>query len=311
MDGRLQIFTGNAHPHLAAEIVEQLEAPLGRALVGTWKNGETRVKLDENVRGSDVFVIQSMCNPVDHHLMELLLMIDALRRASAARITAVIPYYAYAKQEKKTSGREPISAKLVANLIVTAGANRVLTVDLHAPAIEGFFDIPVDHLRASPLLALHFRRAFPKGVVVVSPDAGGVARAEDFRVRVGGSLAIISKRHPEPDTTDMLEMVGDVEGQVVVVVDDMISTGMTLANAAALLKDRGASEIHVAATHGIFAGDAIELLAQSSISRVIVSDTLPLPVDAGSHVEVITVAPLLAEAIMRTHKGLSISALFS
>ncbi|MBA3337390.1 MAG: ribose-phosphate diphosphokinase [Chloroflexia bacterium] len=311
MDGRLQIFTGNAHPHLAAEIVEQLEAPLGRALVGTWKNGETRVKLDENVRGSDVFVIQSMCNPVDHHLMELLLMIDALRRASAARITAVIPYYAYAKQEKKTSGREPISAKLVANLIVTAGANRVLTVDLHAPAIEGFFDIPVDHLRASPLLALHFRRAFPKGVVVVSPDAGGVARAEDFRVRVGGSLAIISKRHPEPDTTDMLEMVGDVEGQVVVVVDDMISTGTTLANAAALLKDRGASEIHVAATHGIFAGDAIELLAQSSISRVIVSDTLPLPVDAGSHVEVITVAPLLAEAIMRTHKGLSISALFS
>lgn len=311
MDGRLQIFTGNAHPHLAAEIVEQLEAPLGRALVGTWKNGETRVKLDENVRGSDVFVIQSMCNPVDHHLMELLLMIDALRRASAARITAVIPYYAYAKQEKKTAGREPISAKLVANLIVTAGANRVLTVDLHAPAIEGFFDIPVDHLRASPLLALHFRRAFPKGVVVVSPDAGGVARAEDFRVRVGGSLAIISKRHPEPDTTDMLEMVGDVEGQVVVVVDDMISTGTTLANAAALLKDRGASEIHVAATHGIFAGDAIELLAQSSISRVIVSDTLPLPVDAGSHVEVITVAPLLAEAIMRTHKGLSISALFS
>ncbi len=311
MDGRLQIFTGNAHPQLAAEIVEQLEAPLGRALVGTWKNGETRVKLDENVRGSDVFVIQSMCNPVDHHLMELLLMIDALRRASAARITAVIPYYAYAKQEKKTSGREPISAKLVANLIVTAGANRVLTVDLHAPAIEGFFDIPVDHLRASPLLALHFRRAFPKGVVVVSPDAGGVARAEDFRVRVGGSLAIISKRHPEPDTTDMLEMVGDVEGQVVVVVDDMISTGTTLANAAALLKDRGASEIHVAATHGIFAGDAIELLAQSSISRVIVSDTLPLPVDAGSHVEVITVAPLLAEAIMRTHKGLSISALFS
>jgi len=311
MDGRLQIFTGNAHPHLAAEIVEQLEAPLGRALVGTWKNGETRVKLDENVRGSDVFVIQSMCNPVDHHLMELLLMIDALRRASAARITAVIPYYAYAKQEKKTSGREPISAKLVANLIVTAGANRVLTVDLHAPAIEGFFDIPVDHLRASPLLALHFRRAFPKGVVVVSPDAGGVARAEDFRVRVGGSLAIISKRHPEPDTTDMLEMVGDVEGQVVVVVDDMISTGATLANAAALLKDRGAAEIHVAATHGIFAGDAIELLAQSSISRVIVSDTLPLPADAGSHVEVITVAPLLAEAIMRTHKGLSISALFS
>src|SRR5215211_2976033 len=201
MDGRLQIFTGTAHPELAREIVGELESPLGRAEVGTWKNGETRVKLEENVRGSDVFIIQSMSNPADHHLMELLLMIDAAKRASAARITAVIPYYAYAKQEKKTSGREPISAKLVANLIVTAGADRVLTMDLHAPAIEGFFDIPVDHLRATPLLARHFRHQHADGVVAVSPDAGGVARAEDFRVRAGGSLAIISKRHPGPDVT--------------------------------------------------------------------------------------------------------------
>src|SRR5579884_1199000 len=277
MDGRLQVFSGTSHPQLAADIMRELEAPLGRADVGRWKNGETRVKLEENVRGSDVFVIQSMCNPVDHHLMELLLMIDALRRASAARITAVIPYYGYAKQEKKTSGREPISAKLVANLIVTAGAHRVLTVDLHAPAIEGFFDIPVDHLRATPLLARHVRRENPDGVVAVSPDAGGVARAENFRTRVGGSLAIISKRHPGPDETEALEMVGDVEGQLAYIVEDMISTGGTLAIAAELLRERGAAEVRAAATHGIFADDALEVLQRSPLTRLLITDTLPLP----------------------------------
>jgi ribose-phosphate pyrophosphokinase len=294
--------------------MRELEAPLGRALVGEWKNGETRVKLDENVRGSDVFVIQSICNPVDHHLMELLLMIDALRRASAARITAVIPYYGYAKQEKKTSGREPISAKLVANLIVTAGANRVLTIDLHAPAIEGFFDIPVDHLRATPLLARHFKRATiePTGVVAVSPDAGGVGRAEDFRVRVGGTLAIISKRHPVPDATETLEMVGDVAGRAAVIVDDMVSTGGTLTTAAELLQERGAATVHAAATHGIFAADALELIERSPIERVLVTDTVPVPeVGPRGKIDVITVAPLLAEAIMRIHKDLSISALFT
>src|SRR5215213_7217580 len=234
MDGRLQIFTGTAHPELAREIVGELESPLGRAEVGTWKNGETRVKLEENVRGSDVFIIQSLSNPADHHLMELLLMIDAARRASAARITAVIPYYAYAKQEKKTSGREPITAKLVANLIVTAGADRVLTLDLHAPAIEGFFDIPVDHLRATPMLAQRYRREWQNGVVAVSPDSGGVARADEFRARVGASLAIISKRHPGPDASEALEMVGDVEGKRAVIIDDMVSTAGTLVEAAQL-----------------------------------------------------------------------------
>jgi ribose-phosphate pyrophosphokinase len=312
MDGRLQLFTGNAHPALAAHLSRELELPLGRAVVDHFKNGETRVKLEENVRGSDVFLLQPTCDPVNEHIMELLLIIDAAKRASAARITAVIPYYGYAKQEKKTSGREPISAKLVANLLTVAGADRILAVDLHAPAIEGFFDIPVDHLRATPLLARAFRDEIQDGdVVVVSPDAGGVARAEDFRRRVGGSLAIISKQHPEPDATETLDMVGDVDGKIAVIVDDMISTGGTLIEAAEMLTARGAAAIHVAATHGIFAGDAIERIVASDIQRLFVTDTMPLPKETDGKVEVISVAPLLAEAITRTHKGLSISALFT
>lgn len=311
MDGRLQLFAGNAHAGLAESISQDLEIPLGRAIVDLWKNGESRVKLDENVRGSDVFILQPTCDPVNHHIMELLLIIDALQRASAARITAVIPYYGYAKQEKKTSGREPISAKLVANLLTVAGTDRILAVDLHAAAIEGFFDIPVDHLRATPLLASAFRDRIKDDVVVVSPDAGGVARAEDFRRRVGGSLAIISKQHPGPDATETLDMVGDVDGKTAVIVDDMVSTGGTLVEAAQMLQDRGASAIHVAATHGIFAGNAIGQIQESPIGSLFVTDTLPLPRTATSQVEVVSVAPLLAEAVTRTHKGLSISALFT
>jgi ribose-phosphate pyrophosphokinase len=311
MDGRLQLFSGSAHPALAQAIADELEVTLGRAEVGLWKNGETRVKIEENVRGSDVFIIQPTSDPVDHNIMELLLVLDSLKRASAARVTAVIPYYGYAKQEKKTSGREPISAKLVADILTTAGANRVLTVDLHSPAIEGFFDIPVDHLRATPLLARAFRRSIHDDIVVVSPDAGGVARAEDFRVRVGGSLAIISKQHPGPDATETLDMVGDVDGKIAVIVDDMISTGGTLIEAARLLEERGATRVHVAATHGIFAADAVSLINASGIDRVFVTDTIPVPPTHMNRVEVVSVAPLLAEAIMRTHKGLSVSALFT
>lgn len=312
MDGRLQVFSGSAHPALAAHIMRELEAPLGRAVIGSWRNGETRVKLEENVRGSDVFVIQSMSDPVNHHLMELLLVIDSLRRASAARITAVIPYFAYAKQEKKTSGREPISAKLVANLLTTAGADRILTMDLHSPAIEGFFDIPVDHLRAAPILSRHINRLRLADLVIVSPDAGGVARAEELRGRSGSSLAIISKRHPGPDVTEALEMVGDVNGKPAVIVDDMISTGGTLVVAAELLQQRGAGVILAAATHGIFAQDALDLIDTSPIERLFVTDTLPLPQDGPTEkIEVVSVAPLLAEAITRIHKDLSISALFT
>lgn len=311
MDGRLQIFSGSANPALSKAICEELEIDEGRAIVGQWKNGETRIKLEENVRGSDVFVIQPTCHPVNHHLMELLLMIDALRRASAQRITAVIPYYGYAKQEKKTSGREPISAKLVANMITVAGADRVLTVDLHSPAIEGFFDRPVDHLRATPLLARAFRQGVDDAVVAVSPDAGGVQRAEDFRRRAGGSLAIISKQHPAADATEMLEMVGDVDGKVAVIIDDMVSTGGTLVEGAKLLQERGASRIHVCATHGIFAADAIDRIENSPIDEILVTDTIPLPDHGKGRVRVVSVAPLLAEAIMRTHRDLSVSALFT
>ncbi len=308
----MQVFTGTSHPALVQDIMRELNAPLGRAIVSTWKNGETRVKLEENVRGSDVFVIQSLCDPVNHNIMELLLIIDALRRASADRITAVIPYFGYARQEKKTTGREPISAKLVANLIVTAGANRVLAIDLHAPAIEGFFDIPVDHLRATPLLARRYGRVHNGPIVAVSPDAGGVTRAEDFRSRVGGSLAIISKQRPDADATEVIEMVGDVDGKSAVIIDDMISTASTLTVAADLLVERGANAVHAAATHGVFAGDAIDRICASSISSVYVTDTIPLPREQlGDRLQVVTVAPLLAEAIMRIHKDLSVSALFT
>ncbi len=311
MEGRLQVFTGNAHPALAAAICQELEADLGRAIVTKFKNGETRVKLEENVRGADVFVIQPTSEPVNDYIMELLLMIDALRRASASRITAVIPYYGYAKQEKKTSGREPISAKLVANLLTTAGADRVLAIDIHAPAIEGFFDIPVDHLRGTALLARAFRDKVSDDIVVVSPDAGGVGRAQDFRSRAKGSLAIISKQHPGADQTEMLDIVGDVDGKTAVIVDDMISTGGTLVEAAKLLKSRGAENIYVCATHGIFAGNALELISESHIDEMFVTDTIPLPENHPGNFTVVSVAPLFAEAIMRTHKGMSISALFT
>lgn len=312
MDGRLQVFTGNSNIALARSIVSHLNLNLGRATVGVFKNGETRVQLEENVRGSDVFVVQSLTTPVDHHLMELLLMIDALRRASAQRVTAVIPYYGYAKQEKKTTGREPISAKLVANLIATAGADRVLTMDLHAPAIEGFFDIPVDHLQASSLIAEHWRSRGLKNVVVVSPDAGGVGRANKFRERIGASLAIIAKQRPEPDVSEVVEMVGDVVGKHAVIFDDMISTGGTLAEAAKTLKERGAISVTACATHGIFAGNALPLIAESVMEQVIVTDTIIMPQGATeARIAQISVAPLFAEAIIRIHKDLSLSALFT
>lgn len=312
MDGRLQVFSANANRPLAEAIAQDLGIPLGRALVGAFRNGETRVRIEENVRGSDVFIVQPMCSPVNQHLMDLLITIDAMRRSSAGRITAVIPYYAYAKQEKKTAGREPISAKLVANLLVTAGVDRILTVDLHAAAIEGFFDIPVDHLRAAPILANYIKREGFQDIVVVSPDAGGVARADDFRSRIGGGLAIFSKMRHAPDTAAMLDMVGEVSGKVAIIVDDMISTGGTLIEAAHQLHERGATAVYAAAVHGVFADGALAQITDSPITRLWVTDTLAIDREAavGARVAVLSVAPLLAQAIQRIHKDLSVSSLF-
>jgi ribose-phosphate pyrophosphokinase len=245
--------------------------------------------------------------------MELLIMVDALRRASADRVTAVIPYYGYAKQEKKTAGREPISAKLVANLIRTAGVDRVVTMDLHAAAIEGFFDIPVDHLRANPIMAAALRHKLDHDdIVIVSPDSGGVARANDFRLRVGGHLAIIAKQRPQPDMAEVLEMVGDVRDKTAVIVDDMISTGGTLIEAAETLLERGARDVIACATHGIFAGDAVDLIQASCIKEVMTTNTIPLA-DGRRRDKIyqVSVAPLLAEAIRRIHRQESVSALFT
>lgn len=308
----LQVFSGNANPALAREIASYLGIPLGDALIGTFKNLETRVRIERNVRGADVFVIQPTCHPVDHHIMELLLMMDALRRASARRITAVIPYYGYAKQEKKTTGREPISAKLVANLLTTSGANRILTLDLHTPAIEGFFDIPVDHLRAAPVLATHCRELGLENVVIVSPDAGGVARAADFAGKVGGSLAIIAKQRPRPDVSEMVEMVGEVRGKTAVLVDDLISTGGTITSAANMLMDRGALDVYCFAVHAPMAPGGEELLRASVIKQVVVTNTIPLTREhKDDRLEMLTVAPLLAEAIKRIHDDVSVSPLFA
>jgi ribose-phosphate pyrophosphokinase len=308
----LKIFSGNANRRLAMDICNELGAPLGEALVGTFKNGETRVKIEEHVRGADVFVIQPTSEPTDHHIIELLIMIDALRRASADRITAVIPYYAYAKQEKKTSGREPISSKLVANLIVTAGADRVLAVDLHAPAIQGFFDIPVDHLTAEKLLANYIRKMRLENAVIVSPDIGGAKRAGSIARLLDLPIAFVYKRRPKDDVVAEQRVVGDVAGMNAVVVDDLISTGGTLVGVSHALKAEGARSVRVLATHGIFAGNAVEKLIDSPIDEIVTTDSVPQPGgERHPKLKVLSVAPLLAEAILRVHEDRSVSELFN
>jgi ribose-phosphate pyrophosphokinase len=308
----MHIFSGNANRPLAQEIAQYLNVPLGEAFVGTWKDGESRVRIEENVRGMDVFVLQPTCPPVNHHLMELLIIIDALRRASANRITAVMPYFGYAKQEKKTAGREPITARLVANLITTAGASRILTLDLHAAAIEGFFDIPVDHLRAAAILADYFRTLKLGDVVVVSPDVGGLGRANEFRRRLGAAtLAIVAKHRPQQDVAEILEMVGEVQGKTAIIVDDLIQSGGTLIEAAEALLHRGARAVYACATHPVFAGQAMQKLVQSALAQVVVTNTIPLAAEPQSDkIRVLSVAPLLAEAISRIHQDVSLSSLF-
>jgi ribose-phosphate pyrophosphokinase len=312
LDERLQVFAGGSNLGLARDICQHLDLPLGKAVVSCFRDGESRIRVEQNVRGADVFIVQSTCSPVNHNLVELLVMIDAFRRASADRITAVIPYFGYARQEKKTAGREPITAKLVANLIATAGAARVLTIDLHAPAIEGFFDIPVDHLRAEPILASYFKALELRNVVVVSPDAGGVARANHFRDRIAASLAIIAKQRPQPDVVEVLEMVGNVRGKAAVIIDDMVSTGGTLVEAAEMLLTRGASQVYACATHAMLSNDAADRIVHSAVKQLIVVDTIPVPMEKRNDtIKVLSVAPLLAEAIRRIHNNVSVSALLN
>ena len=308
------IFTGNANRPLAEEIARHLGVTVGRALVSTFKDGETWVDVADSVRHGDVFIIQPTCPPVNDHLMELLTMMDAMHRASARQMTAVVPYYGYSRQEKRSKGREPISAKLVANLMATAGADRVLTVDLTAPAIEGFFDIPVDNLRAGRILATYCLDHFPLcDAVVVSPDVGGVERANKFRQMTGtqAELAVVFKEHPEAETTEMMGMVGEVKGKTAIILDDIISSGDTIIKAAELLVERGASKIYVCATHPVFAEGAIERIHDSAIEKVVVTDSIPVPRDqCGAKIEVASVAPLLAEAIACIHEGRSMSTLY-
>jgi len=313
------IFSGNSNLALAEEIAKRLKLHVGKALVSQFKNEECRIEISENVRGSEVFVVQSTCkapngNSVNDSIMELLLMIDALKRASAGRITAVVPYYGYAKQDKKTKGREPISAKVVANLLKVVGVKRMVTMDLHAAQIQGFFDGPVDNLMAMPTLCNYLKKEglCDDRIVVVSPDAGGVHRAELFAKRLRSSLAIVFKRRPEPDIAEVTDIVGDVGGKVAVVVDDMISTGGTLARAAEALLKRGATKVYTVATHGIFADDATNVLENSSIEKVIVTNTIPFS-DIEHHPKfvILSIAQILADAINRITTNRSVSELFT
>ncbi len=310
----LKVFSGNANLTLAQEICWYLDVPLGRADVGRFPNGEVRVRIEESVRGCDVFVIQPTSPPANDNLMELLIMIDALSRASAKRVTAVIPFYGYAKQDRKTKGREPISAKLVANLLVTAGANRILTMDLHAGQIQGFFDIPVDNLAAQSLLARYFAAKNLQNLVVVSPDVGGTARARNFANRLQVDLAVIDKHRPNYAQVEVMNIIGDVKDKTAIIVDDLIDTAGTLVEGAeALLKKGGAREVYACATHPIFSGQAVERINNSPLKEVVVTNTIDISEKiskSSPKIKVLSVAPIFAEAIKRIHGELSISELF-
>jgi ribose-phosphate pyrophosphokinase len=312
VSNNIKIFTGNSNIPLAEEIASHLGMTLGQGYASTFSNGETRVSIEETVRGCDVYIVQSLSNPVDHHIMELLIMMDAMKRASAGRITAVIPYFAYARQDRKTRPREPISAKLLANLITVAGANRVITMDLHAGQIQGFFDIPVDPLQASPILAEYIKNNLNlDNSVVVSPDVGGVARARAFASRLHLPIAIIDKRRPAPNESEVMYIVGDVKGKTCIVIDDMIDTGGTLIKGADALLEEGAIEVYACATHPVFSGNAIENIKKSHIKKVIVTNTIRLDKEQlCDKIEVLSVAKLFAEAIDRVHNNRSVSELF-
>ncbi len=311
---KIKIFTGNSHPELAKEIADLLGIPLGNAKVSTFSDGEISVDINETVRGVDVFIVQSTSSPVNNNLMELLIMIDAFKRASAGRITAVIPYYGYARQDRKAKSRDPITAKLVADILTAAGANRVLTMDLHASQIQGYFNIPVDHLFGSPILA---KSVVENGfndkddVVVVSPDLGSVTRARKFADKLNAPIAIIDKRRPRANVSEIMNIIGDVRGKRCILIDDMIDTAGTIANAANALKDLGAKNVYACCTHGVLSGPAFERINNSAIEELVMLNTVPLPEKEGlDKFKSISVAPIFAEAIKRIYDDEPISKLF-
>ncbi len=308
----IKIFSGNANKPLALKICSELGIPLGNAEVKAFADGEISVNINETVRGVDVFVIQSVSPPmINRYLMELLIMIDALKRASAGRITAVIPYYGYARQDRKAKARDPISAKLVADLITAAGANRVLTMDLHAAQIQGYFNIPVDHLVGGPILADYFKTLELQDLVVVSPDLGSVTRSRDFAQKMDAPLAIIDKRRPMANVSEVMNVVGDIKDKTVVLIDDMIDTAGTITGGADALEARGAKAVYACCTHAVLSGSAIEQIKESTIRKLVLLDTIYLPEEKlDSKIKVLTVAPLFAEAIRRIFSNASISSLF-
>ena len=315
----LKIFSGSAHPQFAENICMNLGIPLSSSKLFRFSDGEIGVSIEESVRGADVFVVQPTCAPANEHLIELLIIVDALRRASAYRINLVMPYFGYARQDRKTRSREPITAKLIANLLQEAGADRVITADLHAGQIQGFFDIPVDHLIGGPLLVSYFRKTLSKAVedklvTVVSPDIGGVVRARKFAEQIGNAdLAIVDKRrsHEIANSCEVMEIIGNIEGRTAILVDDIIDTAGTMVKAAEALLERGAREVYACATHGVLSGPAIERIRESQIKKLVVSDTIPLPAEKQiDKIQSLTIAPLFAEALRRIHSEHSVSILF-
>ncbi len=310
--GDLKIFSGRAHPALAREICDYLGLSLGEVTLFNFSDGENYCQIDENVRGADVFVVQPTCSPVNDHVMELLILLDAFRRSSASRITAVMPYFGYARQDKKDKPRVPIAAKLMADLLTASGADRILTMDLHTLQIQGFFNIPVDHLFAAPVLLDAIREVGVEDLVIVSPDVGGVARARAIGKRLGASLAIIDKRRSGPNESEVLHVVGDVEGKNVLILDDMIDTAGTLVQAEEALREQGAKRTYAAAVHPVFSGPALDRIQNSAIETLFVTNTIPLDDAMGrcAKIRSLSVAPLLGEAIQRIHEGASVSSLF-
>ncbi len=310
MNERLKVFSGNANKELAEEICENLHVPLGDLEIGRFSDGEIRMQVMQNVRGDDVFIIQPTCPPVNDHIMELLIMVDAISRASARRITVVIPYYGYGRQDRKSEPRVPISAKLVANLITAAGADRVLAMDLHVGQIQGFFDIPVDHLYGMPVFLDYVREKNLQDIVVVSPDAGGVERARAFAKRLDADLAIIDKRRPRANVADVMNVIGDVKGKTAILLDDIVDTAGTLCKDAEALKVFGAKKILACTSHGVLSGPAIDRLNKAPIEELMITNSIPLKGRSSPKITVLSVATLLGEAIKRIHEDQSVSQLF-